>query len=436
MPTQTHQIHFSAAEPPFYMAKKALIIDDAAHFRILIRRMLKTCLPDMVIDEYDPLVKEKPDHDFPWDDYDILLLDYNLGKHNGLDWYEEFSALEGFPPTIMFTGEGNELIAVKAMRTGIDDYLPKKGITVEVLKTSINETLQRRQDLNTTTTLQLSTDQILESSPVLAHTLLLHPKAIPNHTILERLGSGASSIVYLAQENDTKEKVVLKVLDPERDNDQNMLERFLEEHRIISTIQTPYIATIYKQGINDDFCYIAMEYFPNGSLRSKIAQGLKKARSLSYLTQMIKALHAIHKRGIIHRDIKPENIMLRADDSIALVDFGIAKQLGIETGFTRQGEIYGTPHYISPEQISGNNKPDARSDLYSLGVVLYEMISGHRPFKADSLPALFYQQTCVVPPFLRDPLDPIIQKLLKKDPEKRFQNARELMNALEQHCKL
>jgi serine/threonine-protein kinase PpkA len=171
-----------------------------------------------------------------------------------------------------------------------------------------------------------------------------------------------------------------------------------------------------------------MEYFPGGDLKVRLLQKVTSLAALRITSQIAKALDVIHSHGIIHRDLKPQNIMFRENGRLAIVDFGLAKDLGVESSLTRHGELLATPRYMSPEQCTGF-PVDQRSDLYSLGVIFFEMLIGQRPFGAESPAGLIYQHVHGPTPQLPARLagyQPIVNRLLAKKPADRFQSAREL----------
>ncbi|MGB1110418.1 MAG: protein kinase domain-containing protein, partial [Gammaproteobacteria bacterium] len=364
------------------MKMRILIIDDAAYFRLLVRHMLKRVLPEAVIEEYDPDELGRPDIDFQWSQFDVLLLDYKLGDEDGLDWFMAYKAMPGFPPTIMFTGEGNESLAVRAMKSGVEDYLTKNDLSPDRLATALKEAVEsaRQRQSNVRNTVAAQSGQSASNPWDLSAT----PDAIAGYHIDRKLGSGASASAYLARRQGDSKDVVLKVLNPELMDRKTLLQRFVSEYRIISSVKSRYVVDIYDQGFTEEFCYLSMEYLPKGDLRQRMEKGISPKQAIYYIAQLAVGVHGMHRAGIVHRDIKPENIMFRRDGTLAIVDFGIARHVEHEAGLTRQGEVYGTPHYISPEQISGQ-AADHRSDLYSLGVILYEMLAGVRPFQASSL---------------------------------------------------
>jgi serine/threonine protein kinase len=172
-----------------------------------------------------------------------------------------------------------------------------------------------------------------------------------------------------------------------------------------------------------------MEYFQRGDLRGRIAKGIEPPQAVQYLSQMAAALQVVHEVGVLHRDLKPGNIMERADGSLALIDFGLAKHTEVNVEMTGTGEIFGTPYYMSPEQGHGQSL-DERSDLYSLGVIFYEMLTGKKPFLAPTPMGVIYLHGNAPRPELSAALSiyqPLLSKLLAVEPADRFASARELV---------
>jgi eukaryotic-like serine/threonine-protein kinase len=257
---------------------------------------------------------------------------------------------------------------------------------------------------------------------------------ILGHRFIRELAVGGSSMVYLAESERAGDMVVLKVLrdSEEAGSDHIQFARFLQEYELISKIRHPNVVRIYDLGIADDHAYIAMEYFPRGDLRQRIARPLPGPVALGYLSQMASALEVVHEVGVLHRDLKPGNIMLRADNSLAIIDFGLAKQSDLKTEITGTGEIFGTPHYMSPEQGHGQDL-DVRSDIYSLGVIFYEMLTHKKPYLAPTPMGVIYLHANAPIPQLDDELffyQPLLNRLLAKDPNDRFANAHELIESI------
>jgi serine/threonine-protein kinase PpkA len=258
--------------------------------------------------------------------------------------------------------------------------------------------------------------------------------SVQGYRIVSKIGRGGSAIVYLAERESDRQQVVLKILDAKAGLDEILLQRFVQEFDIISSIDHPNVVKIYDRGFSDRHAYIAMEYFPKGSLVEVIRQGLSGRQALSLLAQAAGALREVHNRGVIHRDIKPGNLMARGDGSIVLADFGIAKRIDNNLGHTRHGELYGTPYYVSPEQIDG--KPaTAQSDIYSLGIIFHEMLTGQRPFEAESVSGLIALHVSAPRPKLTGGLaafQPLLDRMIAVDPRNRYRTADELIEGIDQ----
>jgi serine/threonine protein kinase len=241
--------------------------------------------------------------------------------------------------------------------------------------------------------------------------------------------------VFLAERLEDGQQLVLKILDSKLTQEDDQLQRFMHEFSIISQFDSPHIVKILEQGFTDDHVFIAMEYFERGDLKQRIQQGVTRRLALQVLFNIGQALEVIHGRGIIHRDLKPQNVMFRADGTLAVADFGISKEMVPNLSATLNSSIMGTPFYISPEMVDAM-KADERSDLYSLGVIFYEMLMGRRPFEATSVMMLLYKHMHEPVPSLPAKyaeFQPLIDRLLAKRPEQRFQNAGVMLAFLNQH---
>ena len=251
---------------------------------------------------------------------------------------------------------------------------------------------------------------------------------IPGYVIEKDLGEGGMARVYLAREEKLDRLVALKVLRRALTEEENLTARFLKEARTAAGLRHSHIVSIFDVGqLGDEIYYFAMEYLEE-SLKDRIQAGtLQPETALRVFSQLASALDYAHGEGLIHRDIKPENIMFRGDGAVVLCDFGIARAVGSATRLTKTGMSVGTPHYMSPEQARG--KPlDGRSDLYSLGVVLYEMLTGKVPFEAEDSVAVAIAHVQDPVPRLPDYLSkyqPLLDKLLAKDPGQRPQTGKE-----------
>src|SRR3954451_19133661 len=205
---------------------------------------------------------------------------------------------------------------------------------------------------------------------------------VEGYRILRKIGEGGMASIFLAQAAEGGAPQVLKVMQLDRAVEADGLQRFIQEYALLAQIEHPNVARIFRQDFSVAHAYIAMEYFPQGDLRARMKAGrLDAGTALSYIKQTAAGLAAIHAVGIVHRDLKPDNLMLRQDGSLALADFGVAKQTAMKITDTGDGDIVGTPYYLSPEQALGQGV-DARCDIYSLGIIAYEMLAGQKTYRA------------------------------------------------------
>jgi serine/threonine protein kinase len=223
---------------------------------------------------------------------------------------------------------------------------------------------------------------------------------------------------------------VLKVLRQVPDSgSEKHFDRFLQEYELIAQVNHPNVVRIFDLGVADDHAYIAMEYCSRGSLKRRINEGMTSEQASGWMRVIAGALSALHAVGIYHRDLKPTNVMFREDESLVLIDFGLAKHAGFKAGITGTGAIFGTPYYMSPEQGEGG-PVDQRSDIYSLGIVFYEMLTGQKPYDGPAAMSVIIQHREAPIPRLPESLarfQPAIERMLAKSPVDRFQSAEEVL---------
>ena len=258
------------------------------------------------------------------------------------------------------------------------------------------------------------------------------------YQIIEELGKGGMGKVYKAHDTEIKEKVALKLLKPEIAADKKTIERFQNELRFARKISHRNVCRMYDLNKEEGIYYITMEYVPGEDLKSTIIRigQLPIAKTISIAKQVCEGLEEAHRLDVVHRDLKPQNIMIDKEGNARIMDFGIARSI-TGKGITRAGVMIGTPEYMSPEQVEGK-EVDQRSDIYSLGVNLYEMVAGQVPFEGDTPFTIGIKQKSETP---KDPkelntqipgdLSKVILRCMEKDKEKRYQSAGEVRSELE-----
>ncbi|MDW8404503.1 serine/threonine-protein kinase, partial [Chloroflexus sp.] len=272
--------------------------------------------------------------------------------------------------------------------------------------------------------------------------LSLVGQTIGRFEILSELGRGGMAVVYKARQTDLDRIVALKILPPSLTSDQSYIARFRQEARSAARLEHPHIMPIYEVGEVAGYHYIAMKFIKGRTLKQLLEQegALPVKRAAQILAQVGEALDYAHRQGIIHRDIKPSNVMITDEGWIYLTDFGLARGVGSGAGgLTMAGTVMGTPEYMSPEQAQGLPNVGPPTDIYALGVMLYELLTGAFPFKAETPMAMLAARLVhapIPPRDVRGDLPPavedVIMRALARKPEARFASAAEMVAALRQ----
>jgi eukaryotic-like serine/threonine-protein kinase len=255
------------------------------------------------------------------------------------------------------------------------------------------------------------------------------------YRLLKRLGSGGMADVWLAEDAHLQRRVALKVLHRRFAQDREFVERFRREAEAAAGLSHPNIVAVFDRGDVEGTYYIAMQLLEGRSLKALIDQGLAPEQATALVRQVLEAAGYAHRHGVVHRDLKPQNVIVDDEGKATVTDFGIARAGASE--ITQAGSVMGTPHYLSPEQAQGQ-AVTAVSDLYSIGVILYEALTGRVPFEADSAVAIAMKQVSHTPqrpssinPAVSPALDAVVMRALEKDPGRRFQSADAFIAALD-----
>lgn len=408
---------------------------DAQYGRWLVHRietLREDCAGECI--DYDEFRRRRSSLTLRDADLLLLVLDFAAdgASSMGLDWLRKLKEQPGLPPLLTIAENGDELAAVRALRLGATDYLPRAAVSPATLAVSIDYCLRQATRQRASVTAPPPAPAVPDDEAGADDAEAELPRdLIPRYTLLQRLGESARATVYLAESAALGRTVALKVTrnpDAEHSN-------FAHEYSAIGALRHPSIVDIFDYGVFDGREYIAMEYFPCGDLKARLQHPISVEQTLEYLRRIAQALQVVHAAGIVHRDLKPPNIMLREDGQVVLIDFGLAKNLDNPTRSTAAGVLRGSPYYMSPEQAQGSQL-DHRSDLYSLGVIFHEMLTGARPYVgATAIEVLQQHVTAPVPELPEEFADhqPILDRLMAKTREERFDDAGELVAALDEH---
>jgi tRNA A-37 threonylcarbamoyl transferase component Bud32/CheY-like chemotaxis protein len=404
---------------------RLMLIDDDPRYRALVRHHVSCVWPEADVVVYNPAVRGPLPDGFLAQGFDAILLDQAWKGGEGLAWLAEFRTRDGFAPVIFLQERNDPLLAQTA----------REGGALEVISLAKVDHGRFIAALRSASARQAEALASWRAAPAAREQQTFGGAFVPGYRRVRRLAAGSVSELFLAESIKAGSLVVLKVTRDARRSDgvDQAFSRFLQEYEIVRGIRHPNVVHLHDLGVTDDFAYLVMEYFSRGDLRSVMRTPLPPRAALGYAQQIAAALDAIHEAGILHRDLKPGNVMIRDDGSLALIDFGLAKHRALELEITDKGLIFGTPYYMSPEQ--GHGKPtDARSDLYGLGIMLYEMLTATKPFEAETAMGIIYQHAKAPVPRLPEALaalQPLLDRLIAKNPADRYADASQVLRAIE-----
>jgi len=470
---------------------RVLVVDDDVRYGEWLRHHLDVLCPQASVSMLNRSEFERWCTNFSGRDCDLLLLAAVFGSNPedpqspGLSLLRRLRDQPATPAVIALAEDGNELTAVRALHLGAVDYLPKRLLTPERLSTAVRIALrrvERRVARRLASLASLSRDQArqelaaqgpapdagapaaagaesaispaaaagaesaispaaaaaeaapaseaLQGAGVAALLAGVNAEVIPGYTLRLKIGESEKAVVYLAASAHRGHNVALKVCKTLRDEAAGR--QFLErEYTAVMAVRSPLVVEIYDYGVHAGFEYLAMEYLPRGDLKARIQRGVSEREALHFVARIAAALQVVHEAGLVHRDLKPPNVMLRENDAVALIDFGLARSLDGSTVSTQTGVLLGSPYYMSPEQALGEPL-DARSDFYSLGVICYEMLTGSKPYTGGTAMEVLQQHVSAALPALPAELaryQPLLTGLLAKSRAERLGSAEEIIAA-------
>lgn len=405
------------------MSRQFIIVDPSEEYYLLISQYLSmgwhdADIDEMSLDEVSNNINDETDA--------ILLCGFEVDN-------EQVSALldksmqGAIPPLMVLTESDDEDDDGLNNILSLESLTPAKmnGALADLMKHHADGGFKKVDQSGVNTPVQTRADNELPVERL---------EGLRGYRLIRELGRGGMSRVYLATDNNTGKEVAIKVLDMDTIDDDRMIDRFIREYNMLASVDNIHVARILDQTFTDEYAFIIMERFEGGDLTRKIRKGISPNKAVNYLGQIADGLADVHDQGIVHRDLKPGNILFRADDTLAILDFGLA-QMDTDEDLTKHGEVYGTPSYVSPEQARGK-RVDHRSDLYSTGIIFYQMLTKKKPYKADNPMAMFYKHVHAELPKFPAPFEiyqPVLDKLLAKSVDDRYQNAGELLSALQDY---
>ena len=363
--------------------------------------------------------------------FDLILLDIMIPGQNGFELFEQFqkNSAASTPGVIFLSGTTSTQEKVHGLELGAMDFIGKPFDKKEVIARVKRHLLTLRYQHS----LELQKEVLLKRAA--ANSKVVAGDYFGNYEILELIGKGGMARVYKARHIHLNRILAVKIMDvSQADIDESDKARFLEEAKAMAMLRHPNIIEVYDSGMIESLFYIAMEFFDGADLQ-KNRRGNTLAYSLIYniLRQAAQGLNAAHKNNIIHRDVKPENMLMNDHFVVKLVDFGLAKNLVTKSNLTQTGILMGTPAYMSPEHVSGKSV-DARSDIYSLGITLYFLITGQIPFGSSDTCTMLLQKMQGIELNPKDYstdvpelLCAMVAKMTQKDPKNRYQSMEELL---------
>ncbi len=393
---------------------RCLVVHDDLELRLRLGTLVRRAIPTLDADcvssaSFDALTPERIATYIAL----FLIVEFNLRDSAADPLARLLRSREQSPrlPIFVFARGGDERNAARTIKLGANDYWPIHSVKIGEL----GEVLKRLME------------PARSSAAAAPAADSRRQPQIAGYRLIKTIAESATAAVYLARNDDLTQPVALKVqaLKGRGEVTEADRQRFVRECQILSALNHRSIADVLDYGITDEYSYLALEYFPCGSLRDRLKNPVSEADAVNYARQIGDALQVLHSANVVHRDLKPSNLMLTDDNRLILIDFGSASMRLAASDLSRSDLCTGTPYYVCPEQID-NRDPDGRGDLYSLGIVLYEMLVGALPYVGNNLIEIFTAHRAAPVPRLPQRVlryQPIIDRLLAKEPDDRYPSA-------------
>jgi tRNA A-37 threonylcarbamoyl transferase component Bud32 len=398
-----------------------LIVHDDMEIRLRLAALVRKALPALDADSVDRAAFARMAAE-RIGAYVAVLLIVEFSPKTAADPLANLVRLRSMAPLLpilVFARGGDERSAARSVKVGASDYWPIHAVNVEELGLALGALIE-----------QPRVDEAAKPKEVVRW----RQPEIAGYRLMKKIAQSASASVYLARNDDLPQPVALKVqaIEGLKTTSEADRLRFARECEMLSALNHRSIADVLDFGITADYLYLALEYFPCGSLRERMKNPLRETDACNYARQIGEALQIVHAAHLVHCDLKPSNVMLTDDNRVVLIDFGSARSQLMSRDLSRSDMSTGTPYYVCPEQIAGQD-PDSRSDLYSLGVVLFEMLAGTLPFTGKTLADIFAAHRSAAIPRLPQHLSryqPIVDRLLAKRPDDRYGSVDSFLEAL------
>ena len=386
--------------------------------------------------------------------YDLVLIEYRASPHEngGLGYLAAMRRQGGdAPPIILLMEDDTAQTASRVSELRVDSWVNTDDLSPRRFRQCVAEIrLKRHAAAQSESRGRAHRPSALSQAASIPQDPLIGPSFgvsasgnreaagaktnnLPGYHIRGELAEGGMTRILLAERLEDGQRVALKIMPIGQATDGDLLRRFMREYSLIAKLSHPNVIRIHERGFAADFAYIAMDYCPRGDLRQRIRGPIPPRTALDYVAQIADGLGAVHSEGIVHRDIKPGNILFRDDATLVVTDFGIAKDLVSDRRLTQDKILLGTAYYMSPEQINGG-EVDLQSDLYSVGAVLYHMLTGAPPYRAETPWDLMQAHVSAPIPRLPEAItacQPLVDGLLAKNPEDRFLTTQELKEGID-----